>query len=505
MERRCITRQDIGHQRTLTVGAVYNSKAEIDVINPQLPQSPFIAALEACISEHPILSTTIHGGDTEAPEFTTPGMLVLTNHFELRERDSTLSERQYLEHLLVQVGDEQFSNVHLTPPWKVVVVPLDPSNDEHNNRVFVLLAYYHSHGDGKSALAFHQTFLKGLNQALRPESNERDNRLVCEPPTMALLPAIETAGKLSISWSFLISPLLQIYLPETITKILGFSNSNPPDTRVWRGRNYTFDAGNFRTGLKMLTVEPDRLSHILAHCRARRTTFSGLIVQLVVRAITEAIDYTGLASESASANALACQIVVDMRRLFQGTFTDDSMTNCVTAYTETSPFARNEQWQSWTRSSDGIWEAARNTSAALVKSAGTLHDQPTGLLQYLKEFRPWTQGQIGKKRECSMELSNLTVFDPDPNHQFRQLDETSFGIEKVIFAQPANAAGALLNFNIVSTKNGPLVMTVTWQLGVLGLEHERKEPKFVRGICWNIERYLNELAAADVGLVDQSS
>lgn len=84
-ERRCIARQDFGHQRRLIVGAVYTSTADTSnaVLALKQGKTPFFHALRYCIDAHPLLSTVILNADTEAPEFATPKSIDLDAHLEI--------------------------------------------------------------------------------------------------------------------------------------------------------------------------------------------------------------------------------------------------------------------------------------------------------------------------------------------------------------------------------------------------------------------------------------
>ena len=71
-------------------------------------------------------------------------------------------------------------------------------------------------------------------------------------------------------------------------------------------------------------------------------------------------------------------------------------------------------------------------------------------------------------------------------------------IEKTFFSQPGAAVGPCLNFNLVTTKDGPLVMTATWQHGILDLGNVEQEADFVRNVCSRIENDIGELSMASV-------
>jgi hypothetical protein len=265
------------------------------------------------------------------------------------------------------------------------------------------------------------------------------------------------------------------------------------DNDIWCGKDLSFDPGNFCTGLAMVTIDHNTMTEALKRCKARQTSFTGLLNQLIARSLHAEL------GPNHAAKVFASQIVIDLRRLFHGAFSDESMINCVSAYNETIASPSTTMESDWTNPTNDIWTAARNTTAELAKCAATLHNQPIGLLQYLNDFHSWTLGQIGKKREGSYEISNLVVFDPLVHSAQRSKSASdSIQVEKTVFSQPANAAGACLNFNLVTTKGGPLVMTVTWQQSVLELGDVVEEATFVRRVCSRIETYISELATAPV-------
>jgi len=293
---------------------------------------------------------------------------------------------------------------------------------------------------------------------------------------------------LSLSWSYLLSPLLGTYLPTPIASFLGIRTSwLTQEAGIWRGKQTTFDPANHSTGLVLLTIEPDTISKVLEQCRAKKATFTGLLEHLIIRSL--------VASDggAVTTNAFNTGIAIDMRHLFGDRYSGGSMLNCVTGYSELVVLDHSQETADWAANpSSSFWEAARKTSAGLKVASSTLHNQPIGLLQYLKDFRSWTTGQIGKERETSFEISNLGAISPAVQNEEVLPD---IRIEKVVFSQPAKASGSLLDFNPVSLKGGPLVMTITWQRGVLGLEEGSDETAFVRKVSLKLESLIREIAA----------
>jgi hypothetical protein len=436
------------------------------------------------------MSTVILGGDTESPVFATPKTLDLDAHIEIREVDNDIPEDKHIEKLMAQIGDEQLTSLHTTPPWKVVLVPLRSGGASKQSRLLVLYSNYHSHGDGRSGLAFHNSFHAGLLKHLGQANKDCQSiESICKAPTKPILPPIEEGGKMSLSWSYLLSPLLGTYLPTSIASLLGIRPSwLVHEAGIWRGKQTTFDPGNHFSGLVLLTIDATTMSKVLQHCRAKKATFTGLLEHLIVRSLV-APDGGAIAFD-----AFNTGIAVDMRHLFEDRYAGGSMLNCVTGYSELVVLDRSQETPDWViNPSSNFWEAARKTSAGLKAASSTLHNQPIGLLQYLKGFRTWTAGQIGKERDTSFEISNLGAFSPAS--QKEQVAVPDITIEKVVFSQPAKAEGSLLDFNAVSLKGGPLAVTITWQRGVLDLAEGDDETAFVGKVSSKLESLIREIAA----------
>ncbi|KAG9976732.1 hypothetical protein KCU98_g10537, partial [Aureobasidium melanogenum] len=389
-ERRYITRQSLGYYRTLAIGGIYTLKQDT---NEQISQQTFVPALRHCVATHPLLSAVIEGQDTESPAFSRPKSLNLKDHVEilsindLEEGATNLSEKDLMHHVTVRTLDSKFSSVETTPPWKTVVFNLhnhDENHDQSIQRFFILFAYYHSHGDGKSALAFHKSFLQGLN-GLKSDIHES---FICETPSTPLPPTIEQAGKLSISWSYLLSPLFGAYLPEFVAKSLGLrASTTPKSADAWKGIKIPFDHSTFTTGLEFFTVSHTTMDKILQLCRAHDVKFTSLLHQLVVRALSEALpSNTSTGDHIGSFIALT---VVDLRHLLKDIGSDDMSCPGPTASFELFIRSNVKDWKNWTnpKSNSPIWTAAHQTTQDLANRASTLRDQPIGLLSYLSKFR----------------------------------------------------------------------------------------------------------------------
>ncbi|THY42965.1 hypothetical protein D6C99_07259 [Aureobasidium pullulans] len=457
-ERRYITRQSLGYYRTLAIGGIYTvDQASATKISQQI----FVPALKHCVATHPLLSATIEGQDTESPSFARPKTLDLHNHVEILCTDdlgsgaADLSEKDLIHRVTNRTLDFEFSDVEITPPWKVVVFSLPGQGS--TQRLFILFAYYHSHGDGKSALAFHKTFLQGLNQ----ESDVGDNFL-CETPSVPLPSTIEQAGKLSISWSYLLSPLFGAYLPEAVVKSLGLrASTTPKSADAWTGKRVPFNRDTFSTGLEFFSVPHQTTHAALRLCRAHDVKFTGLLHQLIVRALSEALP------SDPDIGSFVASTVVDLRPLLNGIGADDMSCPGPTATFELFSRSKTIDWNNWIQpqSDSPIWTAARRTT---------------------KDQIPPLDARGSRERPTSYEISNLGVFDPTAGSQ-----KGAWDVESMFFAQPANFLGGCLAFSVVTRKGGDMTVSVTWQERTLGVEEEQA---FVARMCQLITQYLGEIA-----------
>ncbi|KAF1356854.1 alcohol acetyltransferase [Delphinella strobiligena] len=482
-ERRCIVRQALDYYRTLIVGGIYVSNG-----NSYPLQDTLIKALKHCVSTHPILSAVIADEETEVPAFAKPPTIDLDNHVEILDVEhfadqiDTHDESNLIKTALTQTHDRRFTHRSAVPPWKIVALPLLNRTNGDKSRFLILLAYYHSHGDGKSGLAFHKAFLEGLQLPSSPDCRY-DSVPICTTTTKQLPPPMEQAGKLYISWTYLLSPLLGVYLPKFISRPLGIRASATPEAEdPFRGRHTSHDPNNFHTGVEMLNVSDETMQKVLTRCRTEGAKFTGLLHQLIVRALSEAVPVH-------MAGSFVSQTAVDLRRNLDG-ITDDDMSLCPTGYYEAFKRTDSDFWKGWATldSESPVWAAARTTTEGLAECAGRMVDQPVGLLSCLSKFYPWMRGQIGKARDESYEVSNLLCFNPPTSEV-----EGCWELESMVFSQPANATGSCMSFNVVSRKGGDFTLVMAWQLDGLGVHNEQE---FAKAICASIGASIRELADA---------
>ncbi|KAJ5901855.1 alcohol acetyltransferase [Penicillium taxi] len=486
-DRRYIMRQALGFYGALAVTGLYTlhdaNYSDTEDLNY------FIPALKHCLATHPILGATIHGEDTEHPSFHRPSSLNLQNHLHLVDTGSypgyfsPRNDFHWITQVTKKIHDQPFLSVDQHPPWKVCIAPIsDEAATPGVHQMYIIFAYHHSHGDGKSGLAFHRSLLEGLRTA----HDIYDQSNIYQPSALPLPPSLEDACNMTISWSYLLLNLLGGYMPSIAYKLFGFQPAIAY-LDAWTGKAMCYDPANFHTGSEALLVENVLLNSVLRICRQNGVKFTGLFNQLVVTVLNSVLP------RGSHVQNLLGQIVVDLRPLT--VYTENQMVNSVSALYV--PSTRSSLTSGTTvvslKQDTAFWDAARATTSQLACCASTLANQPIGLLRYLSQFRPWFLEKLGKSRDSSYEISNAVLFDVTSLDSFSTITNLrlkNWDIKRVMFSQPANVTGSALNFQIVTRKDGDMVVTLNWQLGILGVPDEAA---FVQDILSKIHALFTEI------------
>lgn len=459
-ERRCIARESLDFYRALLIGGVYEFTSPVDISSI----TTFTPALRQCIDSHAHLSMTVADAEIELPSFHFCPRLDLKHHIQiLNVHQSDVTENQTIENVLPQILDSKWPSG--LPPWKVVVIPLSKT------RCFISFSFSHSLADGTSGLAFHNTFVNALIQQKDLNSqNQAKDTMIHTPKKLPLSPPFDTAQNLPISWSFLLAPLLITFLPSS----LGFkSHIDPITSKTWTGSSMFYSPETFKTNARILSIDTVAVDRALKICRANGVKLTGLIHQFIVAALFESFP------DRQQYDNLAAQTAIDMRQLADASKEEMGLYVSGEKQILYAPQKTDQE-------AGALWEAAKLTTEQLAAAVNRRQDHAVGLLRYLNNMHSWMKAKIGERRDTSYEVSNLLSFRPRPPSS---VSENGIGCSVVgmVFAQPADATGAPLSFNIVSVANGPLVIAITWQAGALDVEPQISEADFVDKICENIK------------------
>lgn len=434
----------------LVIGAVYEFRRDIDISSAR----SFIPPLTHCIQEYPYLGVIVKVKDknTEQPFYEASQNVNLENHISIILGDHSGEEENVtIQKVLPAILDRRW--LADLPPWRIVVLPLT-SRDHTVKRCFIAFGFSHTLGDG-------------MVNACRQSSGPEDASFLVTPPSRTLSAPFDTPETLPISWSYLLCPLIAVYLPKFLGKLLGLrASASTVDAGTWVGSPIFFDpSATEKSRVRILEIEAPLVQNALQVSREHDTKLTGTMHQMILRALSKAIPDTNITN-------FVSGTPVDMRSstgtpaLTWGLF--------VSGYYEVHPRPSGASTLS-----DEMWAAASSMTKNISACAASLQDQAIGLLRYVPDIGKWTLSKIGQQRDSSYELSNLLAFD--------NMDgaDQNCTISKMLFSQPGNVPSAPLVFNVISVKGGSLVCTVSWQAGALGIPLD-EERLFVDGICSSI-------------------
>ncbi|KAK5415473.1 Alcohol acetyltransferase [Exophiala xenobiotica] len=315
-----------------------------------------------------------------------------------------------------------------------------------------------------------RTFLDALqDDSVVQESRKQD--LVHSQSFRPLSPPFDTKANVPISWTFLLSPLLGVYLPA----FFGFGlNSITPTT--WTGSSTFYDPEKYQVGVQIGSIDAATVRKVLGACRAHGSKITGLIHQLIVAALSELLPegYDNFAAQTAINMRDAVGVSNDEMGLYVAGEVEILNRTHPSPQTPTTTFS---------------WTAPKQMTDKLAAAASRTQDQSVGLLRYLSDIRAWTLSKLNQRRDCSYEVSNLGNF-----RAAGKCERVS--VSEMIFAQSADVNGPALDFNVVSVAEGPMTITITWQIGALDLGAQ-SESDFVGAVCRKLEDALARISDVD--------
>lgn len=422
----------------------------------EISQDSVVKALKQCIAQHPTLGAVIQDAATEKPQVARAKAIDLTQHFRFHQPQDEQDDNSWvLQRFLEDVHNESLDKGDVRPRWRLDLLPL-VSNSTSNRRYHVAFAASHALTDGLSGFAFHRAFMEALQQI---ESLEFDAVTKFEPSIDKDIPLpLERIANLSISWSYLLRPLLAEYLPTVLAKLFGFSTTETED--MWCGAKTrpksVLTAELPLTAAHVCLVSSSILQQVLKVCRSHDARLTGLLNHLAARALAK-----GLKGRGQTYNTFVAQTPIDLRKA--ASIETDRMGNYMSGNSETIVLDPNDNYSATQSMSPVNWEAVQHSTQSLGKISNTLADQQVGLLRYLSDYRGWTIRNASKPSDASFSVSNLGVFDQESSAEVN--GNNAWSLEEMAFSQSADGTGAPLAFNVSSAINGPLAMVATWWPG----------------------------------------
>ncbi|KAF3763944.1 hypothetical protein M406DRAFT_51078 [Cryphonectria parasitica EP155] len=482
-ERRFIISDGLGMSHCIVLVTKYSSTSLPGNRQWQNTENLISNALKFCIKEHPGLKITIVDPDGKRPLLAMVDNIDLSQHVvhvrnQLKGENDQQKIRSFLEYLhgvrLPRAGEH--------PQWCVYVSEIEPAVGERSSSFF--LAFMHSHclWDGLGTITLHDTFLRALNGTAEGASTL--GHKAKQPP-----PPIETAGRLTISWSFLIPIVIRELLPAWLASALGCPKEDLTD--VWTGPKtprppLTLQVPKDPPTAFEVSLMPDAtVQRAVQVCRMHGARLTALLNFLAARAVCRSLGARGqLFHKIRAANA------IDLRKaLGKG---HGELANYVSFVSEDITVPEDVGEGDDDRLSDEVWNAIRQNTINLANASNRLADQPVALLKYISDLKGWLESQAVQPANVSFGLSNLGVFDgvvPTKNDG-GEMTQTCWRGESAVVSQSGNKTGAPLNFQLLSTKSDSMGITATWWPGMLGVSDESIFVKEVMDrLCTGLERF----------------
>jgi hypothetical protein len=462
-ERFCIIREDLNLYKHTVVAASYSRPS---ASSEPISRDAVFKALKQCIVQHHALCTVVHNADTEAPQLIQAFRMDLNVHVHTMDVVDD-GDTAIIKPFLLAAHNLPMSEKH--PAWRVALLPI---RSEMAEKFLVAFVCSHALLDGRSAFVFHSTFLQALrNVAMLPF----DSTPVFEPPlSYNIPPELNDGGRLSVSRGYLKAALE--------AKARQDQKSPVEEDPFWTGSSLRRDVSAETVPppcLELVVIPNTTISKAIEVCRLHGTRLTGLLTHLAARSILRALRKRGQ-----SYSKLLAFTLLDLRKLLQQPL--NTMANLVTSVNEQIEIDVDSLNDHQTLRS-GEWDNIRTTTDLLRERSMASGDQPVALLGYLSSYRDYLLHLASTPPKESFAMSNLGSIDGGAD----AADQSSWIIDDVTFSQSCYAAGAALLFNVASSKNGALNMTVTWWPGMLGVGCEADEHAFVQDVTADISIQLD--------------
>ncbi|KAL5492078.1 hypothetical protein ACEPAI_3525 [Sanghuangporus weigelae] len=316
----------------------------------------------------------------------------------------------------------------------------------------LIFAWHHCLGDGQSGLAFFRSILEGLNNNDPPSTLpvEFNPKVVKIPTDLKLTPRLEDLTDLSVSLRTLIVALAGLFIPPSWTSA----------RRIWTGNQVPSIIPPYLTRARLLSIPSDRVSRILAAARRHQTTLTAVLYFLAVGVLSDLIAQKNSNGEW---KELSIGVPVSLRPLAE--IPPTLMSEMVSTHRSTPLLAPPSPSSGGHPDSLFLWSRASSFSRTLHASIPKSREL-IGTIKYLNgKYEPFFKGKLGKKRELSLEISNLGAFKlaASPQPQSSSTSEPrKWMITETFFAQDDGTIGAALKMNVVGSPTGTVNVVVTW-------------------------------------------
>ncbi|RFN45458.1 hypothetical protein FIE12Z_10324 [Fusarium flagelliforme] len=331
------------------------------------------------------------------------------------------------------------------PAWKIIVLKhFQTSSKNHDSdrtslgRLDIAFMAHHAIADGLSGVAFHASLM---------ENFESLSASLCQPP-----------------WPMTFNERRAppIAIEERVDCLsCNCTICSSPDTcgrKAWAGGAISqTPTVSLKHMVRIVTIPAEELSTVLQRCKQAKITLTALLHALICTSLRHGIkeDVPGFRS-----------VTPLSVRQHTGASKKDIVDHVsfLTSYVSRAELEKIQECEPGSAVEEQhIIERAQSFGRDIITNAGQFpHGSMVTRLNRIEDLVSHFQSQGGTERKYTYELSNLgSTSDISPP------DDSNLKLEKLTFTQCAVVAGPAIVFNCVSTRGGPLVISVTWQEGIV--------------------------------------
>lgn len=410
--------------------------------------SAFDNAVARTILEHPMLQVGQIDEKSKRPSWVELDSIDLARHVEWIIVASSESFDAVFENTLKVQLDTKWSDIDSRPGFRVTVV-----RREQTTSMDVIFAWYHTHTDGMGARIFHETLLRKLNTPItEDESLSLENRVLTLPGvTDRFPPAQEKLAKYPVSPGYTITAAWK----EFVT-----GSANPATWAPVRQKPAM-------TAIRTFSLDDATLQRVLAACRGKGTTLTGLLNAVALMSFSERLEEGKAKSFSAltARNMRPCTPADKARYPWlepKGMVGNNIMViNHQFGLKEVArvrgtiqAVASGDRFEALAGT---VWSVAARVRGEIRDSVAMgLKNNHVGLMGLVGDWRAFFKDKLGKPRETSWLVTNLGVFDGAETDQ-------AWGVERARFSLGADVTGPAIHVCAIAVKGGELVVDITWQ------------------------------------------
>lgn len=428
-------------------------------------------AIARVVLEHPFLRVGLRNENARKPAFVELENINFRNHIEWKFFNPSVNYELEFVRLIKSRLDVKVESPESKPAWRILVLHI-----ERTNFVDVMFEWGHAEIDGISVKLFHEDLLRNLNSNDKVELDWFKDRVLTIPPEKRrdLLPPLHALCKFPVTTSYALSTLWREVKPSPLV-------SKSVLQATWAPIRLT----PYSTQYRHFSLDSNTLQNILAACRKRNTTLSGLIQALV---------HVSLATRLSPDEALGFlgSTVVNLRPLMSSPCVQShnidpkrTMANFMTVVSHEfgvelvakirARVADSSERENYMMAilEEFVWPAAERVRGDLQKrlDEGTRNDL-MGLLKFVPDYRFLLKDWARKPRIHSAALTNLGVIDGDPSDTDSagvQIENGKWTIDRAVFSISPEVHGAALCICPVAVKQKDLYISCDWQDGAIDI------------------------------------